>query len=77
MSHGPNRAVEPTSRNDSQTHFIPRKLQIKKNHKGQQFVDDASGFTAISGKNNSRTQILNLRCLSTKKRKHACAISSV
>lgn len=63
MSHGPNRAAEPTPRYRSQTHFIPQKLQIKKNHEGQQFVDDASGFAAISGKNNWRTQISNLRCL--------------
>lgn len=61
VSYGPNRAAQPTPRNRSQAHFLSRKLQIKENHEGQQFIDDAPGFTAVSGKDSLRTQISNLR----------------
>lgn len=84
VSYGPNRAAQPTSRNRSQAHFISRKLQIKRNHESQQFVDDASRFTAVSGKNSLCMQISNLQypalyylssALSVMKRK--CVINSV
>lgn len=56
VSYGPNRAAQPTPRNRSQAHVISRKLQIKENHEGQQFIDDASGFTAVSGKDSLRVR---------------------
>lgn len=55
VPRGTHRAAESTSSGHSQTHLVPRELQVEESHQSQQLADDASGFTGVSGENTTHS----------------------